>query len=447
MNINYNMLLEHKQIMAQAQIQSLEILSLGNVELDAFLQNEYLENPLFEHISCKETQENVDEYHTWYEKNQSTSYYDQMESDENEQNNGIAVVEYNEINKYLKSQLVLNRYSQEELKIIDFLLDCLDDSGFFTTPVMEIAELINVKVEKVEKCLFDLQQLEPFGIFAVDLAHCLWRQLEVLGVEDEVLKEIIMKHLPDVSEGKISRISRELGLSSLQVRKYIAFIMKLNPRPLAGFQNEKTSYIVPDIIFSYQDREWKINLNDNWMGNYRLNDYYLKMMNEAKDQDLFEYFKVKLERARFIMNSIEQRRKTLIGISETVLSLQQKFFLGKEEAKPMIMSDVANSLGIHVSTVSRAIKGKYIQYPHGTILLKSLFAAAVTNDMNDEVKTAEQIKTIIKKLIDQENKKKPYSDQALMNLLKEKEINISRRAIAKYREELGIKGSFERRDF
>lgn len=446
MDINYNIILDNKQFFTQTQIQSLEILSLDNCELDAFLQNEYLENPLLDYNSSKVLPDSKDEFYKSYEKNQSVSYEGNFASEDNNQRKEIVAIDNNEIKDYIKSQLNYNNYSRNEWITIEFLLECIDDNGFFTTPIDEVAKLVGMKVEIVEKCLLDLQQLEPYGIFSVDLPHCLCRQLEVIGIENEEIKQMVMYHLTDISEGKISRISRALGLSSLQVRKYIAVIMKLNPRPLAGFQDQKISYIVPDIIFAYQDREWKIALNDNWLGNYSLNEYYLKMMNETVDKELFEYFKNKLERVRFILNSIEQRRKTLLAISETVVNLQHNYFLGKEEAKPMTMNEVAKRNKIHVSTVSRAIKGKYIQYPQGSILLKSLFVAAVSNNSNEEGNTAAHIKTIIKKLIEQEDKKNPYSDQTLMLLLKEREIIVSRRVIAKYREALGIKGSFDRKD-
>ncbi len=445
MDLNYFVTLEQKQHMAQSQIQSLEILALCNAELDSFLQNEYMENPLMEYSASKEVPDREDEFHDRYEK-QAAGMEGYEEREDKEQRSEIAAQESIEIKNYLKSQIDHKRYNQTELSTIEFLFDCLDDNGFFTTPAQDIANMIHVKTEIVEKCLSELQQLEPYGIFAPDLSQCLLRQLEVLGVDNEEIRLMVRNHLADISEGKISKISRALKLSSLQVRKYIALIVKLHPRPLAGFQSEKTMYIIPDIIFSYQDREWKIVLNDNWMGNYSLNDYYLRMMQETKDQELQEYFRSKLERARFILNCMEQRRKTLLQISETVLGMQEKYFMGKEEARPMTMNEVANRMGIHVSTVSRAMKGKYIQFPKGTIVLKSLFATAVAKNNNEEANTPAQIKLIIKKMIEQEDKKRPYSDQTLMQLLKEKGICVSRRVVAKYREELGIKGSFERKD-
>ena len=190
-----------------------------------------------------------------------------------------------------------------------------------------------------------------------------------------------------------------------------------------------------------------MELNDDWMEDYHINDYYLRMMKESKDEELTEYFRMKLERVRFVMNSIAQRRQTVMTISEAVMRRQQAYLEGRTWLQPMTMTDVAEEVGIHTSTVSRAIKGKYIQYPRGTVAMKHLFSSSVSLSGGTKAVGTMQVKEMIRELIDGEDKKKPYSDQAIMKLLKERQIDISRRAVAKYREELGIRGSFDRKVF
>lgn len=448
MSINMNLTVEQKQLLSQSQIQSLELLAMCNVELSAFLNKEYLENPLLDYDDTGGAMGESEDFHTFYERRQAVNegygYADKNEESPREivpPSTGVRIIDY------LKEQLDAKRYSSQEWNIIEFLIMNLDDSGFYTMSAEETARMVKAPAAAVWECLEDLRQLEPYGIFAENLSACLLRQLEVMGVEDENLSEIIRSHLENASMGKISNITRKLGISSVLVRKYIAFIATLNPRPLSGFYTGNNTYVVPDIILSRKGSQWDIMLNDSWVGNYQLNDYYLRMIAESKDVKLQEYFKTKLERARFIMNSIEQRRKTILGISGAVLEWQKSYFEGKGDPCPMTMTEVAEKLGIHPSTVSRATSGKYIQYPRGTILMKELFSSAVSSGESSEALTAFQIKKIIKELIDGENKKKPYSDQALVKLLEDRGVKLSRRGAAKYREEMGIRGSFERKEF
>lgn len=300
--------------------------------------------------------------------------------------------------------------------------------------------------EEAKKCLEDLRGLEPCGIFAENLAECLITQFEADGIEDEVLNQILREHLEDIASGKISTITRHLKISSVQVRKYIAMIKTRNPRPLSGFNSGNTDYVVPDVIITQRDGAWDISLNDEWIGNYSLNEYYIRMIGESKDEELKEYFRKKLERARFILNSIEQRRRTILAIAGEILEVQKPFFEGAGELKAMTMSELAEKLEIHPSTVSRAVGSKYLQYPGGVILMKKLFTQKIHSDISGEELSALQVQKILKKLIDEENKRKPYSDSKLVEKLKEQKITLSRRAVAKYREEMNIQGSFDRKE-
>ncbi len=446
--MDYSIQLEQNQLLSQAQILSLEILAMDNVELKEFLQNEYLENPILENTTINDMPASIEEFASWYKYNyKETNYKEEIIYDDDlEQKREFVAVNELQVEDYIKEQLNRTKYSEEQWGIITYLIQCLDNNGFLTMEEAEIAKLLKKDVSLVQQCLEDLRQLEPYGIFAKDLAHCLIGQLELLGIENDEINQIILEHLQDVADGKISSISRAMDLSTLQVRKYIAIIEKLNPRPLIGFNSSATEYIVPDIIYLWKDKHWEIVLNDRWMGEYHLNDYYLKMMNKTRDQELFEYFRGKLERSRFIMNSLEQRKKTLIGIAEAILGIQQGYFEGETSLKPMTMAEVAQRVQVHPSTISRGIKGKYIQFPKGTILMKTLFTAGINSGQSEEMIGTSEIKKRVKELIYKENKKKPFSDQKLVEIFQKEGIQISRRTIAKYREEMGIKGSCDRKE-
>ena len=456
--------LQQKQQLSQSQIQSLEILSMDSLELNQFLKNEYLENPLMEHTeggaesepesSAKCEAETVRGIDSGAENTQAeplTSYYEpgngsylSTDDDDNSRRRDFSAPRENSLRDYLLSQLDSRLYSRQEWDLFIYMTGCLDDSGFFTMPVSEVAEKNDVPEELVNRCLYTLQQLEPYGIFAANLQECLLHQLDALDLNSETLTQMILCHLDDIAGGKISNISRTLHISTAEVRRNIEVITRLNPRPLSGFGSGTNTYIIPDIIFQKEHDDWSIRLNDSWVENYHLNDYYIKMMQTSSDEELVAYFKEKLRRVQFILSCIEQRRQTILSISRIILDIQRDFFENRSALVPMTMADVASRAGIHTSTVSRAIKGKYLQYTGGSIFVKSLFSASVSSHDTGSV-TPMMVKQYIKEFIESENRQKPYSDQALTKLLEEKNIHVSRRVIAKYREEMGIKGSFDRK--
>lgn len=420
-----------KQQLSQKQLQSLQILAMDNLELQTFLQTEYLENPMLEQTGSGAENmpgtgivQPADEDGKWNQRTEDKK----------------------DLREYLRSQLQIGSEDKLSIKIKEYLIDCIEDTGYFTMPLEEAARACGVSAKMASQCLEELRLLEPVGVFSVNLKECLLRQLQVLGIENPELIQIIEEHLENIAEGNIGRISRALHISTTQVRKYILMIEQLNPRPAAGFNNNPTGYIVPDIIIR-KEQDWEILLNDGWMENYHISDYYLKLMSETQDEQLKEYFKGKARRVKFILQNVEQRRETLLKITKVILECQKRFLEGNGSLVPMTMSDVARSIGMHTSTVSRAVKGKYIQCPRETVLMKALFSQGVAGiTMGEGEIGAHEIKQMIKEWIQKENRKKPYSDQKLKELLEKEGISISRRAVAKYREEMNIRASFERKE-
>lgn len=437
---------QQQQQLSQMQIQSLEILSMDNIELNQFLKNEYLENPLLEHSEKSNDNTSAEPLTSYYEWNPGGSGIRAVSDEEDTRRRDFSAPKEDVLKDYLLSQLNMKLYSKKEWQLFSYLIGCLDDNGFFTMPVYEVMEKTGAPAEAVQKALDTLKELEPYGIFSSNLKECLLCQLDAMDMNTESLTLMVQEYLEDIASGRISNISRNLHLPTASVRKNIEIIAHLNPRPLSGFGAENNNYIIPDIIFRKDNGDWSASLNDSWTGNYYLNDYYMKMMQNSSDEELIAYFKTKLARVNFILRSIEQRRKTILSVSRIILDKQKNFLEGTSPLTPMTMSDIADIAGIHTSTVSRALKGKYVQYPKGNILIKNLFTAPVSSMEQGNI-TPMHVKQCIRELIAAEDKKTPYSDQTLVKLLAEQDIHVSRRAIAKYREELGIKSSFDRRSF
>ena len=242
--------------------------------------------------------------------------------------------------------------------------------------------------------------------------------------------------------GHIGNVSRSLRLSTVGVKEYIHLISTLNPRPFAHTAQRKTEYIVPDILIQRHGDKWEITLNDQWMGDYRYNDYYLKMMEQAKDPELVSYFRERMERAKFVIQCVEQRRNTILRIVRAILEIQKDHFENRGPLIPMTLEDVAARTEFHPSTISRAVRNKYIQY-HQSVLLKNLFSSPAAEKDNASL-SAEQIKGRIKELIQGEKPEKPLSDARIADLLAMEGTDISRRTVAKYRAQLGILDSKQR---
>lgn len=432
-NISQN----QQQVLSVDQRQSLQILAYTNQELDAFLTEEYMQNPL---LDCKRDRQSeiIDSLDSHYESASSyRDHYIRYEDEDSDRRGDIRAREPSSLRQQLKNQLSIRDYSDEEWKLIDYLIDCLDDKGFFTCSVSEIASACGCSEQIVDKCLRELKSLEPAGIFSKDISECLLRQLEARNETDQVLIRIISDFIPDLLQGNLSSITRSLGITTAKCRSCIQKIGELNPRPIMNTESGQTEYIVPDILIEREHGRWKVTLNDAWMGEYTYNDYYIRMMRTASDPELKDYFKNKLERAKLIITSIERRRNTIIRIVEAVLEYQNEYFANGGSLRPMTMEAIAQQLDISTSTVSRAIKNKYIQYRR-PLLLRDLFSNAVSDAAET---SARLVRSRVSEIIRNEDHAHPLSDDKIAKILKGEGTSISRRTVAKYRQQLGIPDS------
>ncbi|MFV0503454.1 MAG: RNA polymerase factor sigma-54 [Lachnospirales bacterium] len=432
--------LEQKQILRQDQLQSLEILAMNNIELNQFMQNEYLENPLLECTESNELgKENISDFYEYNVSNSKT--FEESIADNDKRHQDIKAMDSKTIENYLLSQLKINIYTEQEWNLFKYLINNLDETGFFTISIKEIAIVTKIDESVIESQLNILKDLEPCGVFAKTLQEYLLKQLEVKNLKNSLSWKIVKNFFDDVATSKFSNISRGLKISTAEVRKSIVIIASLNSRPLQGFNTSSSQYIISDIVITMSKNKLVAKLNDNFMANYKVNDYYIKMMRQSDDEELVKYFQNKLDKVKFIFSCVEQRQKTILSICNEVIKYQSGFFTGKSMLTQITMNELGKKIGVHPSTVSRAVNGKYVQYPSGTTLMKNLFSNKISEDNNMSV---EYVKNLIKGLIFSEDKNKPLSDENILKILRDKNISISRRVIAKYRDEMGIKNSYRR---
>jgi RNA polymerase sigma-54 factor len=446
MELFNGLILEQRQILTQSQMQSLSILAMNNQELSAFMQKEFLENPLLEFTRSPKTVSNLmadliylsDKRNPYKENYFTYGNIDYKSEKETFSNNTEDLRDHIMLQLYHKSR------SKDEWDLIEILIDCLDDNGYFTLKPQEVSEFSGYSVSLVVKCLKDLKNLEPVGIFSENLSECLLKQMKASGITDERLILIVKDYLPDIIKGRVKAVSSALGISAQELRKYISEIGKLNPSPGLMFSKAEPEYIIPDAIVDFYDGQWSIKLNDKSSNEYKCNDYYLRLMRTSSDQELLKYLNERFERCRFVLDCIEQRKKTLFKIVNIIAEYQKEHFLFDQRLKPMSLSDIAIRAGVHASTVSRAIKGKYIQYMFGTVLIKSLFSS-FTIEENGQKVSVEHVRALIREIVASECKYSPLSDLEILKAIEARGVKMSRRTIAKYRSDLGISDSHQRR--
>lgn len=346
-------------------------LAYTNQELDAFMQTEYLENPLLE-TSMQRQEETIQSLEKFYENGSAEDGIEDREEDEEDRRGDVRAKEQGTIENMVLEQLPHVVYDKEEWNIFRYLSKCLDDHGFFPFETADIAKVSGYPEEKIELCLEELKKLEPAGIFAKDLSECLMLQLQRMGEEDEKLYQIAEKYLEEIFQGHISSVTRILHISTAKAKEYMHLLSTLNPRPLMS-GNKETQYLLPDILVIREGNHWKAELNDKWMGEYYLNEDYLRMMEDVKDEELKTYFTEKLRRAEDMLDGVKRRRETILKVVYAVLEHQKEHFLHKKPLVPMTQDEIAAKTKLSLEVVTCVVKGKYLQY-HSTILLKDLFS-------------------------------------------------------------------------
>jgi len=368
-----------------------------------------------------------------------------MESIANTAAPGITLVEH------LERQLHLLDIDPLTRKAAEVIIENLDKSGFLPYNLPELASAAGdeeITVERLEAALKVVQSLDPPGVGARDMVEALILQLDPENPTQAVARRILANHLPELAKNQLPKIARALGVTIEDVKEAIHYVSLLNRRPGADFVNEEPHYVVPDVIVEEVDGRFEVRLEDGGLPEIRLSRSYQKLLSQAKsDPAVAEALRKKLESAKWVLASIEQRRMTLYNVAVAIVESQEEFMRrGLEAMKPLRMVDVAEKLGVHVSTVGRAIADKYMQTPQGIFPMKYFFSGG-TSGNNGEEMSWRTVKQQIADLVQAEDKSNPLSDEEIVQKLRARGIDVARRTVAKYRTALNIPSSRKRKQY
>ena len=349
---------------------------------------------------------------------------------------------------HLMEQLRMARLPKEEEVCATFIIGSLNPDGYFTEPPLEdVAAECEITMEQAERALKRVQRFDPWGCGARNLQECLLVQAEMKGLDDEVLVKMLTEHLSDLEKKNWDKIAKKLKVDVEDVYDAAKDIQSLDPRPGREFGTEQPQYITPDVYIHKVGDKYFVAVNDDGMPKLRISRYYLETMKDKENKAARDYVQERLRSAKWLIDSIQQRQRTIVKVTESILKFQRDFFeKGAGCLKPLILRDVANDIGMHESTISRATANKYVHTPQGLFELKYFFNIGINREGGQEDIASESVKGFIKTLVSGENSKDPYSDQKIVALLKQKhQIEIARRTVAKYREQLGILPSGQRK--
>jgi RNA polymerase sigma-54 factor len=476
LRISQNLSLQQK--MAPQLIQSLQLLQMSTLELEMEIKQQMELNPLLEEgmdqeESAQETDVEADDglkeeeelpddmeqidwdalledqFDQGSYNSERTEYDPNWETDREPQENRITVIP--PLVDQLREQLVLGDLTERQVEIGEFIIGNLDEKGYLGCSVEDIVEILGLPTEEIEQVLGVVQGFDPPGVAARDLRECLMLQLRLLEDERRHLAlEIVRDHMEDLTKRRFTRITRSLGISEDDLRDALDLIENLQPYPgspstsdYAGLLTLETevSYITPDIIVEKVGVEWVVSLSDGTLPSLRINSSYSQLLKNSRrngKDEVQTYVTKKLNDARWLINAIHQRRTTMLKVANYIVRMQMQFFEhGPAHLKPMVLQDVADAVEMHVSTISRVSNGKYMQSPHGVFELKYFFDSKVSTDSGEDV-SARSVKERISRLIEDEDKTKPLSDQEIADILGKETLQIARRTVAKYRDQLGI---------
>lgn len=482
MQFNLNMVQTQKLVMTPELRQAIEILQYNSVELTEFIQEQLMSNPVLDMYTGGEgaekpvektdrpesadnpeeiprrTPESVaeeimrnrqemdwkdwrdDEYPSWQRRERE---------DREEFNFEQMLVHEDTLTEHLLDQLQFAHLSQPQFLMGVYIIESLDAKGYLPVSSVDMAAHLGVEEDDVEDVVQIIQTFEPHGVAARDLRECLLIQIQQRGIRNPVIIPIVESYLDDLASNRIALIAKALNVTPDDIQKAVNIIRSLEPKPGRLFASLRdVRFIVPDVTIEKVGQEYVVLLNDQATPRLKISSYYQSIVRSRDvEENASAYIQERLQSALRIIRSIEQRRNTIYKVVMSIIETQREFFdYGVLHLKPMTLKDIAEKVEVHESTVSRAVNGKYVQCPRGVFELKYFFQSGVSGSDGEGV-SSQSIKTQIAELLSKEDPHKPHSDQYLADVLNGQGVQVSRRTIAKYREELGIPGSSKRRRF
>jgi len=491
MKLGYDLIIEQTQklVMTPELIQAIQILQFNTQELDIYVQEQLLSNPVLEHDKQHESSDNPDGEST-SEHEEIRNNHDSAEQSkhvEPEEKAGMSDADWREYIKdrgyddisyrqweYTKErddkEYTFEQYTSSEITLLEHLLfqlqfaeirrscrnvgryiiESLDENGYMTLSNEEISEKFDAPIDKVCEVMDIIHTFDPPGVGAKDLCECLLIQLEHINQKDDTITNIVSNYLEDIAANRLGIIAKEIGISVSEVQGISDLIKSLEPKPGRQFASQGAAirYIVPDVLLEKVDSEYIVTVNESSTPRLMVSSYYEKLLAESEnDANLSKYLSGRLNSAVWLIKSIELRKQTIHNVVKAVVKYQKEFFdKGAKHLKTLTLKHIAEDVGIHESTVSRSINGKYMQTPRGVFEIKYFFTSGVTSSSGEGI-SSKSIKSFIKEIIDNENPKTPFSDQDMVTMLEQKGINVSRRTVAKYRDEMNILSSPKRKRY
>lgn len=435
------------QHLSQQQLQSIELLQMSAPELEAYLQDLAQENPVVELEEGSEELEHPKEDELlhrlcWLEDNdRQNRYYQQIGEDELDPLARIGTEGGLEetLFRFLSRQLYPLELDEGTAQTVRYLAACLDTDGYLRVPLHELADNLALPLCEMERCVEILRSLEPAGVGAANLAQCLELQLHRIHETGPAL-EIVHSHLEALAKHHYRSIADKMSITVEQVQQAQQIIQELEPRPGAPFEQAAgTQYILPDVFVEEEDGAFFVRLRGGDRPPFHVNQYYRGLWKQSQDREVKDYLLDKLRQADSVLRALKQRESTLLRCAQVIADHQQEFFhTGAQGLQPMRMADVAQALQVHESTISRTVRNKYMQCCRGVYPMNYFFSRSATTKDTGAVVGATAARALLQRLVERENKSRPLSDQKLSEKMAELGCPISRRTVAKYREELRI---------
>ncbi|MBM3776861.1 MAG: RNA polymerase factor sigma-54 [Acidimicrobiia bacterium] len=462
--------LVQKLILTPSLQQAIKLLPMSTLELSELLNQEMVENPMLEEVPTEDLQatetpaEKTDEEakpaeqktDTWDDQDYEYFFGDYLD-DGYRPSTPTEVKDLPPIENTLSTSTSLADHLLWQLsmqtteplmrEIGEAIIGNLDDDGQLVATIEEIASMGPWSTEEVERALALVQAFDPIGVAARDLQECLTLQIAHLGLSGTPAERIVTEHLRLLQNHQIQELSRKMGMSIDELREPIEIIRHLDPRPGSRLNPAASQYVIPDVYIAKVEDQYVAMLNEEGLPQLRVSPVYRRLLekNAESSDETRAYVKDKFRSALWLIKSVEQRQKTIHKVATSIINFQRDFLdNGIEYLRPLVLRDVANDIGMHESTVSRVVTNKYMHTPQGVFEMKYFFHSGISSHFGEQVSSV-TIKQRIRKIIDREDPRKPLSDSKIVNILQREGLELARRTIAKYREELKIPTSNQRR--
>ncbi len=471
LELQQNLKLQQQLVMTPQLQMAIKLLQLSHMELLEMIQQELETNPTLEEDQEIETEQAPEPSSQEEQSPQEVSVEEKFDEFADWQNymdefNSVGKVHFESEKKeapdyeaftasktsladHLRWQLLMTKPTEEEETIGSYIIGNINEDGYLDITVDELSQLAGATIEKIEQVLSLMQTFDPPGICARDLKECLLIQLNQLGIDDPLIVQIISNHLKDLENRRYKIIAKATNANLNDIGAAVNVIKQLDPKPGDKFSENDQIYIVPDVyVYKYED-DFVILLNDDDMPRIQINSYYKNAAKkgESISAEAKNYLKDRLRSAEWLIKSIQHRQKTIYNVMKSIVKFQRDFFEhGISHLKPLVLRDVADDIEMHESTISRVTNNKYAYTPQGIYELKFFFNSSINRSHGETIASA-SVQEEIRKIIETENPKKPYSDKKITEMLKDRDIDIARRTVAKYRENLGILPSGKRKQF